>query len=124
MRDARGFTLVEVLVAAAIGLAALVAVASMSLLAYERMARSERTISAATAAHRQVEWLRTRGYDDPELNAGSSTTNLDGIYQGFSVTTEIADDTPTSGIKHVVVTAHEPAGRSVRLDTLIGRGPG
>lgn len=120
--DTRGFTLAEVLVAAALSLMSVLAVSSLSLQAYERLTRSERTITAASAAQQRLEWLRSHDYDDPALADGTSVTRPTGVYDGFTITTTIDDDTPVAGVKRISVLAVSVAGHQVRLDTILGRG--
>jgi prepilin-type N-terminal cleavage/methylation domain-containing protein len=124
MTSARGFTFVELLVAAAIVAIALVGIAGMTPTAYRTVDWSGEDTMAVTAAKQQIEWLKNQPYTSAPLAAGTATENLVGNYVGYTRTTVVVDDPPAlgvAGIKQVTVTVATPAGRSVRLVSVIAQ---
>ncbi len=121
MRKAAGFSLVEVLIAAAILAVALLAIASMFPTAYRTVDWSGDQTVAVTLAQQRLEWLRNQTYTSAPLAAGTTTENLTGTYVGYTRTTTIQVDTPTSGVRQVAVTVAAPSGRNVQVLSLIAR---
>lgn len=124
MTSTRGFTFVEILVAAAVVAIALVGIAGMTPTAYRTVDWSGEDTMAMTLAKQQVEWLKNQPYTSAPLAAGTATENLVGNYAGYTRTTVIVDDPPAlgvAGIKQVTVTVATPAGRSVQLVSLIAQ---
>lgn len=119
MNDQRGFTLIEILVAVAIMTGAMLAVSTMSLTSYERVARSGHTTSALTSAQQRMEWLRSQAYDSPALIEGTTTEVLSGSLEGYTRATIVRDDTPTGGVKELTITVMTPTGRRVQLVSLL-----
>lgn len=120
----RGFTFVELLVAAAIVAIALVGIAGMTPTAYRTVDWSGEDTMAVTLAKQQIEWLKNQPYTSAPLAAGTTTENLVGNYAGYTRTTVVVDDPPAlgvAGIKQVTVTVATPAGRSVQLVSLIAQ---
>lgn len=119
MSTAKGFSLVEVLIATAIVAIAFLAIASMFPTAYQNVDWSGEQTTAAALAEQRLEWLMNQSYASAPLTAGTTTENLAGNYVGYTRTTTIQDDTPMPGVKDVRVTVATPAGRSVQLVTVI-----
>ncbi len=122
MRKAAGFSLVEVLIAAAILAVALLAIASMFPIAHTNVDWSGDQTVAVTLAQQRIEWLRNQTYTSAALADGTTTENLTGTYVGFTRTTVIEDDPPAlgvAGIKQVTVTVAAPSGKSVGLVTVV-----
>ncbi len=119
MRDAKGFSLIEVLIATAIIAVAFLAIASMFPTAYRNVAWSGERTAAVTLAEQRLEWLMNQDYTSAPLAAGTTTENLGGNYAGYTRTTTIQDDTPMAGVKDVRVTVVMPTGRNVQLVTVI-----
>lgn len=122
MRNTRGFTFVEVLIAAAIVAVALVGLAGMTPTAYRTVDWAGEDTVAVTLAKQRLEWLKNQSYTSALLAAGTTTQNLTGNYTGYTRTTVIADDPPAlgvAGIKQVTVTVATPVGRRVTLVSLI-----
>jgi len=120
----RGFTFVELLVAAAIVAIALVGIAGMTPTAYRTVDWSGEDTMAVTLAKQQIEWLKNQPYTSAPLAAGTTTENLVGNYAGYTRTTVVVDDPPAlgvAGIKQVTVTVATPTGRSVQLVSLIAQ---
>jgi prepilin-type N-terminal cleavage/methylation domain-containing protein len=124
MTSTRGFTIVELVVAAAIVAIALVGLAGLFPTAYRNVDWSGEDTMAVTSAKQQVEWLKNQSYTSAPLAAGTTTENLAGDYAGYTRMTVIEDDPPAlgvAGIKQVTVTVTTPAGRSVRLVSMIAQ---
>ncbi len=119
MRKADGFSLVEVLIAAAILAVALLAIASMFPTAHTNVDWSGERTAAATLAEQRLEWLRNQTYTSAALAAGTTTENLTGNYAGYTRTTAIQDDVPMVGVKQVTMTVATPSGKSVGLVTVV-----
>lgn len=117
-KTSRGFSAVEVLIAAAIIALALLAIASMFPTAYTNVAQSGKQTAAVSLAQQRVEWLRTQPYTS--LVNGNTPESLTGDYAGYTRTTAIADG-PTTGVKQVTVTVTTPTGAPVQMTTLIAR---
>ncbi len=119
MKGERGFTLVEVMVAAALVAVGMLTMATMSVSAYQNVDRSEEQTSAVILAQQQVEFLRTQGYASTSLNAGTTTTSLSGSYIGYTRTTTIVNNTPVASVKQITVQVTTPSGRSAQVVSLI-----
>ncbi|MEE8288270.1 MAG: prepilin-type N-terminal cleavage/methylation domain-containing protein, partial [Nitrosomonadaceae bacterium] len=107
MRNSRGFTAIEVLIAAAIVAVALVGLAGMTPTAYRTVDWAGEDTVAVILAKQRLEWLKNQSYTSALLAAGTTTQNLAGNYTGYTRTTVIADDPPAlgvAGIKQVTVT--------------------
>ncbi len=119
MRKAEGFSLVEVLIAAAILAVVLLALASMFPTAYRNVDQGGEQTTAATLAQQRMEWLRNQSY----VSLATGTTSETPIpgYAGYTRTTTIVDDIPTTGVKQVTVTVATPTGRSIQVRSLIAR---
>jgi len=119
MKKAEGFSLVEVLIAAAILAVVLLALASMFPTAYLNVDQAGEQTTAATLAQQRMEWLRNESY--VSLAAGTTSETPIPGYTGYARTTAIQSDTPTTGVKQVTVTVATPTGRSVQVTSLIAR---
>ncbi len=119
MRKADGFSLVEVLIAAAILAVALLAIASMFPIAHTNVDWSGDQTAAVTLAQQRIEWLRNQTYTSAALADGTTTENLTAPYVGYTRTTVIEVDIPTPGVKQVAVTVASPSGKSVGLVTVV-----
>lgn len=117
----RGFSAVEVLIAASVIAVALLAIASMFPTAYSNVDRSGKDTVAVTLAQQRIEWLRNQAYASAALAAGTTTEAAIAGYAGYTRTTVIQDNTPVSGIKQVTVTVATPVGRTVQLLSLIAK---
>ncbi len=121
MSNNRGFSALEVLVAASIVAVALLAIANMFPTAYQTVDRSGEDTMAVTLAQQRMEWLRNHAYTSAALAAGTTTENLAGDYAGFTRTTTVQDDTPMGGVKQVTVTVATPARRSAEITSVVAR---
>ncbi len=120
MRSMRGFTLIEVMIASAIILVALLPIASTFPEAYRHVDRSGEQTVALTLAQQRIEWLRNQPY--AALTAGTTTELLTVPSGVYARATTIQDDTPVAGLKTVAVTVLSPGGQPVKLTSLIARG--
>lgn len=119
MSNTRGFTAVEVLVAATIVVVFLVGIASMMPTAYRTIDWSGEETVAVTLTKQRLEWLRNQPFTAAAMAAGTTTENLAGSDAGYTRTTTIQDNTPINAVKQVTVTVATPARRSVQIVTLI-----
>ena len=119
MRKADGFSLVEVLIAAAILAVALLAIASMFPIAHTNVDWSGDQTAAVTLAQQRIETLRNQPYI--ALAAGTTTETAIPCYTGYTRTTTIQVDIPTPGVRQVAVTVAAPSGRNVQVLSLIAR---
>ncbi len=117
MRKADGFSLVEVLIAAAILAVALLAIASMFPTAHTNVDWSGDQTVAVTLAQQRIETLRNQPYI--ALAAGTTTETAIPGYTDYTRTTTIQVDIPTPGVKQVAVTVAAPSGKSVGLVTVV-----
>ena len=121
MRNTRGFTAVEVVIAAVIIAIALVGIAGLFPTAYRTVDWSGEETVAMTLAKQRLEWLRNQPFISAPMVAGTTTENLAGNYAGYTRTTSIADNTPINGVKQVTVTVATPVRRSVQILSLIAQ---
>ena len=119
MKNERGFSLVEVLVATMLISVALLGIAAVSLTAYTSLDSGGKRTVAVTLAQQRVEWMRNQGFNSVALSAGTTIENLAGIFDGYTRTSTIADNTPVAGVKQVTVTVAAPSGRNLQIVTLI-----
>jgi prepilin-type N-terminal cleavage/methylation domain-containing protein len=119
MRDSEGFTLIEVLIAAAVLSLVLLGGAVMHVSAYGNLQQSGRHTTAAELGQQHMEWLRNQGYASADLGAGTTTVTLGGDYTGYTRTTIVQDATPRAGVKQVTVIMTTPSGISARATTLV-----
>lgn len=121
-RRVGGFSAIEVLIAASITAAALLAIASMFPIAYTNVDRTGGETKAVTLAQQRIEFLRNQGYTSATLNAGTTSESSISGYPGYTRTTVILDNTPTSGVKQVTVTVNIPQStKNVQLIALIAK---
>ncbi len=119
MTKADGFSLVEVLIAAAILAVTLLSLSSMFPTGYLNVDQGGERTTAVTLAQERIEWLRNQPY--VALAAGTTTEGAIPGYTGYSRMTTIQDDNPTFGVKQVTVAVTTPAGGSVQVTSLIAR---
>ena len=89
--------------------------------AYQNVDWGGEQTTAATLAEQRLECLMNQSYTSAPLTAGTTIENLNGNYLGYTRTTTIQVDTPTSGVKQVAVTVAAPSGRNVQVLSLIAR---
>ncbi len=137
MRNNRGFSAIDVLIASTIMVVALLGIASMAPVSYQNVDRSGKDMVAVTLAQQRIEQLKTLPFNDPGLADPSpgalpgpahdllppDTVNVDGAV--YTRTTNI-EDNPASlgglaGIKQVTVTVNAPTRKSVQLVSLIAQ---
>ena len=118
MRHARGFSVVEVLVAASILIVALLGITTALPTGYNNVDRSGKDTVATNLAQQRVELLRNSAYAAAALAAGTTTEALTGNYAGYTRSTVIVDNTPSPNVKQITVTVTTPTKRTVQLVAL------
>ncbi|MFQ5657950.1 MAG: hypothetical protein ACE5G5_10445, partial [Candidatus Methylomirabilales bacterium] len=113
----RGFSAIEVLIAAAMIVVALLAIAGMAHTGYRTVDWSGEDTVAMVLAQQRMEWLQSQAYTS--LAAGTTTENLTGNFAGYTRQTVIQDDTPVANVKQVAVTVSSPNARSAQLILVI-----
>ena len=119
----RGFTVVEVLIAAAIVVVGLLALATMFPTGYSTVTKSGIQSCGLALAQQRIEFLRNTPYNNI---AGGTTTESCSGYSGYMRTTGVATDTPVAGAKQVTVTvtlpsAGAPSSPNIVLTTIIAK---
>lgn len=108
VRDSRGFSVIEVLVAVAVFAFAIMAMATSSGLIAKQMNIARRDMRLAFAAQYKLEELRAAGYDS--LTNGSDTVDV------FPMTWTVQGTSPKTVV--LVATYTTPSG-AARADTVI-----
>ena len=119
MTRGAGFTLIEVLIAAAVLGVVLLGASALSIAASVRRHRSGDHTTAAELGQQHLEWLRNQGYASSDLTAGATTATLGGDYSGYVRTTIVQDATPRTGVKEITVVMLAPSGVSARATALL-----
>lgn len=120
MKGMKGFSTVEALIAASVIAVGLLAIASMFPIAYGNVDQSGEQTVAISLALQRIELLKNQSY--ASLASGTTTESSIVGYTGYTRTTTIQDNTPTTGMKQVTVTVTTPtAGRSVQLMSLMAK---
>lgn len=118
MRNARGFSALEVLIAAAIIAVALVGLAGLFPTAYRTVDWSGEETVAMTLAKKRIEWLRNQGYSSAPMALGTTPENNAENNAGYTRETVVVPG-PIAGVKQVTVTVTTPVRRNVQLVSLI-----
>lgn len=119
MRNTRGFSAIEVLIAAVIVAVALMGLAGLFPTAYRTVDWGGEETVAVTLAKQRLEWLKNQPYTSAPLAPGPTTENLAGNYAGYTRQTVVIDNNPIPGVKRVMVTVTTPVGRTVQVVSLI-----
>jgi prepilin-type N-terminal cleavage/methylation domain-containing protein len=114
MKNERGFTLIEVLLAVGLISVALLAMSGMMTTAYRTIDRSGEHTAASVLCLQRLEFLRNQAFTSSTLNAGTTTETLTGTYAGYSRITTIVDNTPRAGVKRLTVQTSAPSGVSAQ----------
>lgn len=117
MTDSRGFTLVEVMVSAAMIAIALIPAAAVMVTAYGTLARAGEQTTALALSQQRMELLKNQPFTSSNLAAGTTIETLTGTYAGYTRTTSIVDNSPRAGVKTATVSTVSPSGRTVALTT-------
>jgi len=108
-RAEAGFSVIELLIAAAVITVAILGIVSLFPTSYNDVDRSGKQTTALILAQQRIELLRNQTYTSQALAAGpTSETSLAG-YPGYTRTTVITDNTPINGVKQIQVTVTTPA---------------
>jgi prepilin-type N-terminal cleavage/methylation domain-containing protein len=114
VKNERGFTLIEVLVAFAMISVALLAMSGMMTSAYSTIDRSGEQTAASVLGQQRLEFLRNQAFTSSALSAGTTTETLTGTYAGYRRVTTVVDNTPRAGVKRLTVQTNAPSGISVQ----------
>lgn len=115
LRENRGFTLVEIMIAIFILSFALLVMAQMQIMAIRGNAFANKTTTAVTRAQDMIEQLKGLSY-----NLVVSGSDSSGVY---TRTWTVQDDTPANDLKTVTVNVswQDTSSHQVSLDTIISR---
>ena len=104
LRDERGFTLIEAIIAVAVLIVGILAMYSMQLAAINGNSRSNYVTRAFSYASQQIEALSNTDYGDIQSFAGNSTGNLTIAHDNFyTISANVTDDQPMQDLKTVQV---------------------
>lgn len=115
--SSRGFTVIEVVVAALLLAVGLVATAQLVMMATGQVSLSRRQSDGARVAAQTIEQYRDVGFDT--LAAGTYSSSQTVGTTTFSVTTTVTVDAPQTGLKTVAVTVTWPRGQSYATSTIL-----
>lgn len=119
-RPAGGFSVVELLIAAAVLGVAILGMISLFPTSYNDVDRSGKQTTALILAQQQIELLRNQPY--AALTPGTTTEASLANYPGYTRTTVITDNTPLAGVKQFQVTVTSPvAGVGTQLTSLVAK---
>lgn len=113
----RGFTVMEVIVAAFLLTVGLVATAQLVLMATGQVALSKQQGTAAALASQTVEQYRDINFN--VLNAGTYTTTPTVGATSYNIQTVVTVNDPQAGMKRVVVTVTWGGGQSYATSTIL-----
>lgn len=119
----RGFTVVEVLIAATIVVVGLLALATMFPTGYSTVTKSGIQSCGLALAQQRIELLRNTPYNNI---AGGTTTESCSGYSGYTRATVVQDNTPTTNAKQITVTvtlpsAGTPTSQPIQLTTIVAK---
>jgi Tfp pilus assembly protein PilV len=121
----RGFSALEVLIAAAVTIVGILAVASMFPSSYSNVSKSGTQTTAVHLAQQRIEALRNQGYANilPGTGAGQDDETNQPIagYTGYTRSTTIAQNTPVANITQITVTVTPPVGSAVTVRSLVAQ---
>jgi len=119
----RGFSALEVLIAATVTVVGILAVASMFPSSYTNVNKSGKQTAAVHLAQQRIEALRNQGYANiltGTVSPGDDENNVSITgYTGYTRSTAIALSTPVAGMKQMTVTVTPPAGKVVTVVSLV-----
>lgn len=103
VRDANGFTLIEILIATVIITVASLGVVSLTIGIIRGNSSSKRLTIATTLAQDRLENVKRLGYSNAGTAAGTENYGTIANYGGYKRVTSVADNTPDSNIKTITV---------------------
>jgi len=120
----RGFSALEVLIAATVTVVGILAVASMFPSSYTNVNKSGKQTAAVHLAQQRIEALRNQGYANILTGTTSPGDDESNVaitgYTGYTRSTTIALNTPAgTTMKQMTVTVKPPAGKVVTVVSLI-----
>jgi prepilin-type N-terminal cleavage/methylation domain-containing protein len=113
----RGFTVIEVIVAAFLLTVGLVATAQLVLMATGQVALSRQQSTAATLASQTIEQYRDINFQTLAAGTYNSAVTLSGIT--YNIRTVVTTNDPQAGTDRVVVTVTWGGGQSYATSTIL-----
>jgi type IV pilus assembly protein PilV len=120
VRDANGFTLIEILIATVIITVASLGVVSLTIGIIRGNSFSKRLTIATTLAQDRMENVKRLGYSNAGTAAGTENYGTIANYAGYKRVTSVANNTPASNIKTINVTVYWDSDKhSANVSTII-----
>ncbi len=118
LKQQRGVTLLEILIAMVILSVGLLGIAGLTIGVIQGNAYSKHVSTATVVAEAKLEDIRRAGYANANAMAGSDSVSMGGIT--FSRTTSVTNGSPGPNMKRLAVTVSWEA-YSVTLDTILAQ---
>jgi prepilin-type N-terminal cleavage/methylation domain-containing protein len=109
LRDPRGFSLIEVMVAVMVFAIGALSLAAVIPLGSGKASQAGRQTLAAELATDRAERLLSTPYDDPDLEAGVHLDPANPRDRYYFVRWNVEADQPVTACKRVTITVHRPA---------------
>jgi type IV pilus assembly protein PilV len=120
LRDANGFTLIEILIATVIITIASLGIATLTVGIMHGNSFSQRLTTATTLAQERLEQVKRISYPNAGTIAGTDNYGNIANYTGYKRVTSVTNDTPGSNMKTIGVIVYWNADKhSVNLGTII-----
>jgi type IV pilus assembly protein PilV len=120
LRDANGFTLIEILIATVIITIASIGIATLTVGVMHGNSFSQRLTTATTLAQDRLEQVKRISYPNAGTIAGTENYGNIANYTGYKRVTSVTNDTPASNMKTITVIVYWDADKhSVNLGTII-----
>jgi type IV pilus assembly protein PilV len=122
-RGARGFTLIEVMVALVVFAVGVLSLAMLIPLGTKGISRSGETTRASELSVAAMEKLLATPYDDDDLTAGTHTDTANPYNGSYYITWVVEVDQPITSCKRITVRVRWPMSNSATNVRLVGVKP-